>query len=252
MPKTEKTIKNSNKAPYPKSRELSSRIRNNKAKEDKETMIKTLIESSVNNFLIEIRNLDNYKKEYTAGAQAAITEVQVGDTSILGETTSNMHAEMDALQNAYEEDYIEITDDGIVATTETEADTTITISTHRKSNISADMDNCGYCTFFLHFLGLTPPSPTGSAPVHAGSNNRNGGSSLGYPLPECIRENKSILKRLFVKGDDTGIHRLGFEEYLNSLFDADGKPHNKKSKEEIIKIWKYTLKYLTKELKKTT
>ncbi|NEJ83131.1 hypothetical protein GR268_42385, partial [Rhizobium leguminosarum] len=191
-----------------------------------------------------------YKVAYTAGAQGAITELKIdASTSITGKTSNNIHAELDVLNQAYTQKYIKITGDGIISIANDGLikANEISINTYQNTNDSDDMmDNCGYCTFFLYLLGLTPPKPTGSTSIHAGSDNRRGGYTLPYPLPEFIKQNKYVLKRLLTKGGNK--QDLNFvEQYLEDLFSDQKKEQEKK--DELQQIWYEVEDALTKKLK---
>lgn len=78
------------------------------------------------------------------------------------------------------------------------------------------MDHCGYCTFFLAFLGVPTEQPTSKPSTTAGSSSRISGIALTYGIPDFIRTNSCVIRRLFNEDEDAVAEKF-LEAFVFSL-----------------------------------
>ena len=226
----------------------SSRIQNNNNTLAKDQALVDPIKNSINEQLSQIRELAGYSKNYSAGAQGAHTDLNFSNPvqTITGGNggggNPNMHAEMVALSNAYDLGMINIDKNGSIVvnggsiSSSSSSSNNMEISTYYTNQEKTErypMHNCGYCTFFLHLLGLTPPSPTGQASVFAKAQLGSTKTALIYPLPDFIKFNRSVLEKIL------GNH------LPEGLFNDKGEAIDKKNGGAIQALWKKIQESLT-------
>lgn len=194
------------------------------------------IKTKIAGLLKDIAKLPKYSKVYNAGAQGAVTILTIGGEEVTGRTNNNMHAEMHALEKAFKNkpsSLIQMTDDGTI---EPVGQGSIKVDTHTSDKNKQKMDNCGYCTFFLHLLGLKPPKPTGSPATQTASRVdaiTPNSFALAYPLPEAVKNDRRVLEKVLPKST------------VDTLFDDNGNP----KKNKILEQWKAVQTELTRQLR---